>query len=250
MVPPAPAPPPITVSFASEALEVQEGETVDILVRYQVPTLAAPLRLAISPLPDSASTDDFELSGASIQIPAGEGLSGEASLQLVAALDTKFDEGDETVSVRFVPSEGVNVRLGADLRIVIQDGGVSPCTGVNLIATRPVSETRPARLERVAPYSFTQRFFTIRLSDASESVAMEFVEPYLRYEWSSREARFFQVHVASWDVETDGSVIRHVLDLQDSLGDRNLPPLLLMFHGAECDVAVAQCSDRECELVR
>lgn len=249
---PAPIPPPgpITVAFAFEALAVREGETVDILVRYQVPSLAAPLQLAISPLAESAAADDFELSHTGIQIPAGEGVSGETSLQLSAAVDTRFDEGDETVSVRFVPSEGVNVRLGADLRIVIQDGGVSPCIGVNLVATRPVNETRPARLDGVPAYSFAQRFFTIRLSDASESVAMEFVEPYLRYEQSSREAAFFRIHVAGWDVETDGNVIRHQLDLQDPLGDRNLPPLLLAFRGSECEDAVAQCSDRGCELVR
>ena len=94
-------------------------------------------QLAISPLAVSASADDFAVSESAIEIPAGQGVSGEASLELAAAPDGLFDEGDETVAIRFVPGGGVNARLGGDLEVVIHDAGVSPCPGANVVATRP-----------------------------------------------------------------------------------------------------------------
>ena len=243
--PPAPVPPPaqITVSFVQVSLAVREGEGVEIGVKYQVPTLAAPWQLAVSALPESASPDDFAFPTTTIEIPAGEAISGEAFLELTATPDRVFDEGDETLAVRFVPSPGVNAQLGADLRMVIQDGGVSPCRGVNLVASRP------ARVE-----GFVQRFVTVRLSEASESLAMEFVGPYRETPDIPYWNRVFPLHVAAWEVEADSDTIRHELDLRLPDGEINGfavdQHVRLSFHGAECDAAVATCSFAECDLMQ
>ena len=145
--PQAPPPPAVTVSFAATSLEVREGDSVEIGVRYQVRSLSSPWQLGISPLPESASVDDFELSMPSIEIPAGQGVSGEAVLELTASSDTVFDEGDETVAIRFVPGGGVDASLGTNLRVSIRDAAVSPCTGVSILATPP------GRVDRTTPSS-------------------------------------------------------------------------------------------------
>lgn len=240
---PAPAPAQITVSFVQVSLAVREGESVEIGVKYQVPNLAAPWQLAVSSLPESASPDDFVFPNTTIEIPAGEAVSGEAFLELTATPDGVFDEGDETLAVRFVPSPGVNAQLGADLRMVIKDGGVSPCRGVNLVASRP------ARVE-----GFVQRFVTVRLSEASESLAMEFVAPYRETPDIPFWNGIFSLHVAAWGVEADSGTIRHQLDLRLPEGEVNGfvvdQHLRLSFHGAECDAAVATCSFAECDLMQ
>lgn len=259
--PTAPAPPsaplaPVTVSFVEEGLAVREGQNEEIRVRYQVSTLDAPLRLVIAPLAESASTEDFELSNTSVEIPAGEGVSGEAVLVMTAVPDQLFDEGDETVALQFASPQGVNVQLGADLRIAIQDGGVSPCAGVHLVASRPARIELPER--QGGSSGFVQRFFTVRLSPAQDSLAMEFDGPYLRfpagYYWNAALA----VQIASWETETDSDVIQHEVDLQVweglasdlSEGLVSDASLRLSFHGAECAAPVATCSFSACELMQ
>lgn len=74
--------------------------------------------LSVSNLSATASVDDFELAEASVEIPAGQGVSGESLLQLAALGDNQFDGGPETVAVRFVPGGGVNASLGADVRVL------------------------------------------------------------------------------------------------------------------------------------
>ena len=252
----APAPPPsvqpqVTVSFASEAVEVREGENFQIEVRYQVRTLDAPWRLVISPLAQSASADDFELSATSIEIPAAQGVSGDAFLELTAIRDGVFDEGGETLALRFVPDERVAARLGGDLGILIQDGGVSPCPGVSLVATRPVGLEGTDEFHGGA----VQRVFTVR-SGARESPAMEFVGPYWPAWNPHSENTIFPVHFASWEMETDGDVMQHELEIWVAKGVPRAAKggwtldhdLRLAFHGAECGALVATCSSTQCEM--
>ena len=242
--PQAPPPPDVTVSFERSRLEVPEGETAEIRIRYQVRSLTAPWQLAISPLGVSASADDFAVSATEIEIPAGQGVSGEASLELAAAPDGLFDEGDETVAIRFVPGGGVNARLGGDIEVVIHDAGVSPCPGASVVATPP-EPGGPAMV-------FVERSFTFGVSEAGQPVAMEFLGPYTPTIGGgggglpARNANF-AANIAAWEMEADGGTIRHTVRIQirrEAFGD---PDLLLAFRGEGCDPHGVACSADRCE---
>ena len=127
---PAPAPPPgpapiaVAVSFGAASAEVYEGDTVEIPVRYETRNLASPWRLSISPVPGTADAADFSLPEGFVEIPAGSGTTGEVVFRLVGLLDSNFDEGSETLALRFVPDPAVNAEIGGDLPMMIHDGGV------------------------------------------------------------------------------------------------------------------------------
>ena len=242
---PPPPPPAVTVSFEPGPLVVREGDTAEIRVRYQIRTLDAAWQLSVSPLPVTASTADFELSASSIEIPAGQGVSGEASLELAAVGDNFFDEGEETVAIRFVPGGGVNARLGTDLQVVIHDGGVFPCTGVNVVATRP-APGGPADV-------FIQRSFTFQVLETSQSPTMEFVGPYrdLRADPVDDLPQYntnFAGNIAAWEVTTVGQNVEHTVDIQIRHEAFEDPDLELVFHGEGCDAHGVACSTDSCEL--
>ena len=242
--PQAPPPPDVTVSFESTLLEVPEGDTAEIRIRYQIRNLAAPWQLTVSPLAVTASADDFDLPGSGIEIPAGQGVSGEASLELAAVPDGLFDEGDETVAIRFVPGGGVNARLGANLQVVIQDAGVSPCPGTTVVATRP-APGGPADV-------FVERSFTFRVGGAGESVALEFLGPYAPLTGASVDDlpalnANFLANIAAWEVNVVDETIEHTVDIQirhEAFGD---PDLQLAFRGEGCDPQGVACSAERCE---
>lgn len=243
--PQAPPLPAVTVSFEAASLEVREGDTAEIRVRYQVRTLDAPWQLGVSPLPGTASADDFHLSPDSVEIPAGQGVSGEASLVLAAAADGVFDEGDETVAIRFVPGGGVNAQLGADLQVSIRDAGVSPCAELRVLAGQP---------ERVGSTDIlVQRSFVFEVAERQESLAMEFVGPYTGPPTTPPggrrlDNRELAVKIASWRVAADGPILRHGVDIQmrrEAFGD---PELGLVFHGEGCDATGVTCSSQDCRM--
>ena len=125
--PGGPAPPPpvaAVVTFGVASAEVFEGDTASLPVRYEARSLAAPWRLRVSPLPGAAQSADFSLPNAFVEIPAGAGATGTVSLELTALADDEFEEGTETLSLRFVPDPSVNAQLGADLPVSIREGGV------------------------------------------------------------------------------------------------------------------------------
>ena len=125
--PGGPAPPPpvaAVVTFGVASAEVYEGDTASLPVRYEARSLAAPWRLRVSPLPGAAQSADFSLPNAFVEIPAGAGAAGTVSLELTALADDEFEEGTETLSLRFVPDPGVSAQLGADLPVSIREGGV------------------------------------------------------------------------------------------------------------------------------
>ena len=119
-------PPPIAVvvSFGAASAEVYEGDTVEIPVRYETRSLGAPWRLSISPVPGTAEAADFSLPAGSVEIPAGSGTTGEVVFRLVGLPDSNFDEGSETLSLRFVPDPAVNAEIGDEIPVVIHEGGV------------------------------------------------------------------------------------------------------------------------------
>lgn len=124
--PAAPAPVPVAavVSFGAASAEVYEGDTASIPVRYEARALASPWRLRVSPLPGTAQSGDFSLPNAVVEIPAGSGTSGEVSFDLTALADDDFEEGTETLTLRFVPDPTVNAQLGGDLPVSLREGGV------------------------------------------------------------------------------------------------------------------------------
>ena len=125
-VPTAPAPDPIdaVVSFGAASAEVYEGDTASIPIRYEARALSSTWRLRISPLAGTAASGDFSLPNAVVEIPAGSGTSGEVSFDLTALADDDFEEGTETLTLRFVPDPAVNARLGGDLPVSLREGGV------------------------------------------------------------------------------------------------------------------------------
>ena len=243
--PQTPPPPAVTVSFEPGPIGVREGEITEIRVSYQVRTLDAPWQLSVSSLPVTASADDYELATASIEIPAGEGVSGEATVELAAVEDTQFDEGDETVAIRFVPGGGVNARLGADLQVSIRDAGVAPCPGLSIVATRP-EPGGPADV-------YVARSFTFQVTEAHPGLAMEFVGPYIEPLVDFGEGlpgynTNFALNIAAWELTTAGENVEHTVDIQmrhDSFQD---PDLELTFRGEGCDAAGVACSTENCGL--
>lgn len=125
--PGGPAPPPpiaAVVAFGVASAEVYEGDTASLPIRYEARSLAAPWRLRVSPLPGAAQSADFSLPNAVVEVPAGRGTTGTATLEFTALADDQFEEGTETLSLRLVPDPSVNAQLGADLPVSIREGGV------------------------------------------------------------------------------------------------------------------------------
>lgn len=148
--PTAPAPNPIAavVSFGAASAEAYEGDTVSIPIRYEARSLAAAWRLRVSPLPGTAESADFSLPNPVVEIPAGSGTSGEVTLDLTALPDDRFEEGTETLSLRFVPDPAVNARLGGDLPVSLREGGVLVSFGPDPVAvTEGESAAVPIRYE-------------------------------------------------------------------------------------------------------
>lgn len=131
----APAPPEVTLSFVRNALTVEEGETAEIEVRYSVGSLASPLSVALFPVGQGASREDYELSATSFEIPAGQGVSGTAALGLTALPDEQISEGEELLLLRLAPPGGTRAQLGANLTVTIADGPGVACPGLRVQAT-------------------------------------------------------------------------------------------------------------------
>lgn len=53
----------------------------------------------------------------------GQGTTGTVTLDLAALADDQFDEGAETLSLRFAPDPTVNAQFGDDLPVSIREGG-------------------------------------------------------------------------------------------------------------------------------
>lgn len=241
---PAPPPPPaVTVAFEPGPLDVREGETAEIRVAYQVHTLDAPWTLTVSTLPVTASAADFELSGATIDIPAGQGVSGESSFELAALADSQFDEGPETGALRFVPGGGVNARLGADLQVSIQDGGVAPCPALNIVATRP-ERGEPANI-------YIHRTFTLQVMEGGQGPVMEFVAPYRKVfpdligDLPNSNTNL-AINIEAWELTTAAQHVEHAVDIQ--MRNDTFRDLELAFHAAECDAAGVVCTTEECSM--
>ncbi len=231
--------PPVVVFFATDRLEIPEGESQDVIVHYQVADLAAPLALGVSVLAGSASEADFEAAVESVRIPAGRLMSGQAEFALAARADRTVTEGTETLTVRFVPppgSEASLVALGRDLEVVIVDGG-NPCPTVTVWGDPP--ELRN---------SVRRATLFIEFEHGSDG-GFDWAGPYYDDEDSpARRGRYplLEVNIADWRMEEIEGGIRHSIEIE-------WPPFLetgLLFRvdTGGCERRELVCGRSGCEL--
>ncbi len=254
--PPSP-PPTVAASFAASSLEVSEGDTVEVVIRYTARELPGAWSLHVSALPGTAAEEDFELAVGAVEIPAGTGASGEVAVSLTAANDLLFAEGDETLILRFVRDPAVGADLGDDLEVVIREAGVSPCAGLRVEALPPAEagEGRPPGLSTR---------MTIERSGPATETRMHFAGPYFLLSWWDNDVARGQpmsaVGIADWRFEKRADSTVHELEIEwpeehvfrdfselTLLGDSDLR---LRFAGGPCDgESVTTCSAAGCELI-
>lgn len=256
-VAPPPTAPPVSVAFAHPVVELTEGDTAEVVIRYSVVDLPAAWNLHLLLLPGTATGEELVLSVGSVEIPAEAGASGGIAVSLAASTDLLFAEGDETAVLRFVPDPALNAELGDDLEIVIREAGATPCDGVHVEASPP-SEAGSDR-----PPGLTTQL-TIGLSQATQETAMHFAEPYFVLSSTDNEVAGGQpmvaVSIAEWRSEESSDSTVHELQIEwpqeevssdhDPLRLTGDPDLRLRFTGGPCDgEAVAMCSAEGCELI-
>ena len=213
---PSVQPPAVVVTFASETVRVEEGETVEITVRYRINSLSAPLSLTVSPLDQGAAPADYELSATTFDIPAGEGATGTTAISLTALVDDQIAEGDEVVELRLVPPSGTRAELDQDLEVTIADAGASPCAGVQVVAT-PVES-----LDTDPVYDRT----TLELTQGTQAGAVWFDwgAPYLDGDycdddegcWKFWENRLplLEVNLVEWRMESSADGTSDLLEIE------------------------------------
>lgn len=241
----------VLMSFGPDPVEVTEGESTVVPVRYEVRNLPSSLRLGLSALAGTAADDDFVLDGDSFVVPAGRGVTGTASVTLSATRDGLFSEEDETGSLRLLPPEPrpPGVRLGAATEFVIREGGASPCPGLSIRALPPV-------VLEPGPGTFDEGLLSTTLTLTQEPSASDAVlfqrSPYLLTE-ALVERGLPSVSVlnfARWRTEAAGSATEHSVDLRWP-GEYSLeePNLEFGFLGNACSGdTLATCSATGCEL--
>lgn len=211
---PAPTPPAVAVSFAHDTLTVEEGETLDVEVRYHIDSLANPVSLEISPLNQGTTPEDYELEATNLEIPAGQGVSGSVTLAFRALSDRQISEGDERMALRLVPPTGVRAELGSNLMVTIADGPGVPCQGVRVQASPIIAGTDPRWLTT-----------TLALSRKPNNGRAQFdwAGPYLHdenchdeecREWWETRSPSLAVNVVEWRIESSSSGTHHSMDVE------------------------------------
>lgn len=231
--------PPVSVFFATDRLEIPEGESGELVVHYWVADLATSLDLGISFLPGSASEADFVAPVENIHIPAGRLMSGQVQIPIATTADRTVTEGAETLTVRFIPPRGIEaslVVLGQDLEVVISDRGL-PCPGVVVRGDAPQRRHSARRATLVVEW--------LTSSDGS----FDWERPYYDDE-DDPENRYrtplLEVNIAEWRVETIEGATRHTLEIE-------WPPFLetwLVFrsNAGACELPVLACGATRCVL--
>ena len=211
----APQPPAVVVTFASDAVRVTEGETVDITVRYRINTLSSPLSVAVSPLNLGAVPADYELSGNSFDLPAGQAVTGTATISLTALVDNQIAEGKEVVGLRLQPPGSIRAQLDDDLEVTIADVGASPCAGVHVVATR---------IQTIEASRYYRRM-TLELTRETEAGAVWFDwggpclhdeycdDDECRIRWQNR-LPVLEVNLVEWRMQSSTSGTSDLLDIE------------------------------------
>ena len=218
---PAPAPtvaappPPAVVTFALDTVRVEEGETVEITLRYRINALSSPLSLAVSPLDQGTVAEDYELSANTFDLPAGQGLTGTVAISLTALVDNQIAEGDEVVELRLVPPADIRAELDGNLEVTIIDAGASPCTGARVVAT-------PIEPVEASP---NYRRTTLALVQETEAGAvwLDWGGPYYNGEycddddcrmWWENAFPILEVNLVEWRMESSSRGATDFLDIE------------------------------------
>ena len=218
----------VTVFFARDAVRLVEGEATEIAIRYEVRELAAAVRLELIARETEAVADDYELDPPTVEIPAGQGISGALPVWLRAVRDRPISEGEEALSLGFQVAEGLSLDLGPDLDIAIVEGGASPCVGVNVLAEppEPLADappwTIPTALFGEAPIIATT--LDMEFHPDAEQTLFDWVGPYRNAPqegesgnsrwWRNRWHSVPEFSVASWEVEQVGLATRHSIRIE------------------------------------
>ncbi len=233
--------PPLRVSFAEREVAMQEGETHDLVIRYQIGRLARPLDLELSFLPDTASSNDFSAAQTSVRIPAGQVVEGEVTVALEAPRDRFVSEGDESLRVRLVPPTGAGVPrvdVGPDLLVRIAEAGAYACSGV--LVRGDLRERRD---------SVAEATLFIDWENAAPDGSFDWESPYYDDEDNPEERSrvpVLEINLAEWLVETIEDASRHTLDI---VWPRFLPAqLFFRSETGRCEMPRLTCSASACEL--
>ena len=255
---PAPPPPPVpevTVSFSSERIEVAEGESATIELRYEARHLSAPWEFRIGTANGRNPEDDFELPDEVFTVPVGEEgeeVSGTASLTIRTFEDLQFAEGEEAFVLAAVPvQEGGEVRLEAavPLELAIADAAVSPCQGV-IVSALGWELVDPDEGQRPPMPATT---LTIELTGDGLDTTLDLVGPYATLAPESNEVQPYSTFgISRWNLDPVEGGLLHQLEINWP-GDaafaepRNLE---FAFGGGRCvGEPVASCSSTSCELL-
>ncbi len=248
--PPPPPPPAFGISFAETALEVREGETLAVGVRYEVRDLPGPVHVRLSATHDGASEGDYELEVDSVEIPAGQDLAGEGSFELSAVADLFFTEGAEVLPLAFAYSGGP-ADLGDPVEISILEAGASPCPGITVIGLPWREEESPD--EDLANMLATT--LNLEIGVGSAGARLEILGPYFDLGTSGRIAESVSAFgINGWRVRTGSGAIVHELDVNWSgeawFEEGAEKSLDLAFLGGACSGdPVASCTSAGCEIV-
>lgn len=248
--PPPPPPPAFAISFAETALEVREGETLAVGVRYEVRDLPGPVQVRLSATHDGASEADYELGVDSVEIPAGHDLAGEANFELSAVADLFFTEGAEVLPLAFVYSGGP-ADLGDPVEISILEAGASPCPGISIIGLPWREEESPD--EDLANMLATT--LNLEIGAGGAGVRLEILGPYFDLGTNGRIAESVSAFgINRWSVRTGSGAIVHELDVnwsgEEWFEEEAEESLDLAFLGGACSGdPVASCTSAGCEIV-
>ena len=249
--PPPPPPPAFGVSFAETALEVREGETLTVSVRYEVRELPGPVQVRLSASHDSASEADYELVVDSVEIPAGQDLAGEASFELSAVADLFFTEGAEILPLALAYSGGP-ADLGDPVEISILEVGASPCPGITVIGLPWREEESP---DEDLP-SMLATTLNLEIGAGGAGARLEILGPYFDLGINGRIAESVSAFgINRWSIRTEPGAIVHELDVnwsgEEWFEEEAEESLDLAFLGGACSGdPVASCTSAGCEIVR
>ena len=214
--PPAPEPPPpptVMVSFEHASLTVAEGETVAIGIRYSIKNLADPLTVMVSPLDSTTTPDDYQFAATSVELPAAQEANGIATLALSANRDNLLSEGDETLSLRMVPPEGVQTPPSQEVSITIADNYASPCSGTEVLASPLVTEDFPPEPPATSPDVGPRMYTTeIRVRLGARDGARVW------FEWESPYGSYLphavDLNVVDWHIESSAATTEHFMHIR------------------------------------
>lgn len=249
--PPPPPPPAFGISFAETALQVREGDTLAVSVRYEVRELPGPVQVRLDASHDSASEADYELVVDSVEIPAGQDLAGEASFEVSALADLFFTEGTEVLPLAFAYSGG-QADLGDPVEIAILEAGASPCPGITVIGLPWREEESPD--EDLANMLATT--LNLEIGTGGAGARLEILGPYFDLGTSGRIAESVSAFgINRWSVRAGPAAIVHELDVnwsgEEWFEEEAEESLDLAFLGGACSGdPIASCTSAGCEIIR